>query len=66
MEKIEEIFQHLRKELITVEEAQRQVEDLFAASDRSEQLTAFAEWLEDNYSIKIHDMILQDYIRYGG
>ena len=32
---------------------------------RSEQLAAFAEWLEDNYSIKIHDRILQDYTRYG-
>ena len=33
---------------------------------RSEQLTAFIEWLKDNHSIEIHDMILQDYIRYGG
>jgi len=33
---------------------------------RSEQLTAFTEWLKDNHSIEIHDMILQDYIRYGG
>jgi hypothetical protein len=32
---------------------------------RSEQLTAFTEWLKDNHSIEIHDMILQDYIRYG-
>lgn len=33
---------------------------------RSEQLTAFAEWLKDNHSIEIHDMILKDYIAYGG
>lgn len=35
-------------------------------SGRSEQLTAFCEWIKDNHSIEIHDMILQDYIKYGG
>jgi len=35
-------------------------------SGRSEQLTAFVQWLEDNHSIRIHDMILQDYLKYGG
>jgi len=33
---------------------------------QSEQLTAFAEWLKDKHSIEIHDMILKDYIAYGG
>jgi hypothetical protein len=33
---------------------------------RNEQLTAFTTWLSENHSIEIHDMILQDYIRYGG
>jgi len=39
---------------------------LFNVVGRSEQLTAFTEWLKDNHSIEIHDMILQDYMRYGG
>lgn len=29
-------------------------------------VSAFTEWLKDNHSIEIHDMILQDYIKYGG
>ena len=34
---------------------------------RSEQLTAFNEWLDDNHhSFKIPDMILDEYIRWGG
>lgn len=41
--------------------------DLDDVVGRSEQLTAFNEWLDDNHhSFKIPDMILQDYIRYGG
>lgn len=40
---------------------------LYDVVGRSEQLTAFNEWLDDNHhSFKIPDMILQDYIRYGG
>lgn len=33
---------------------------------RSEQLAAFTTWLSENHNIEIHDMILQDYIKYGG
>jgi len=32
---------------------------------RSEQLAAFAEWLEDK-GHPVHDMLLQEYIRWGG
>jgi predicted esterase len=33
---------------------------------QSEQLTEFTTWLADNYGIEIHDMILRDYMYYGG
>lgn len=33
---------------------------------RKDQINAFVEWLKDNYGIEIHDMIVQDYLRYGG
>jgi uncharacterized transporter YbjL len=50
---------------VTDSEAVQQVLDLFAVVGRSEQLTAFNEWLGDNHqSFKIPDMIVQDYIRY--
>jgi hypothetical protein len=39
--------------------------DLFVVVGRSEQLTAFAEWLEDK-GHPVHDMLLQEYIRWGG
>jgi uncharacterized transporter YbjL len=52
---------------VTDSEAVQQVLDLFAVVGRSEQLTAFNEWLGDNHqSFKIPDMVVQDYIRYGG
>ena len=32
---------------------------------RSEQIIIFVQWLEDNHSIHIHDMIVTDFLRYG-
>jgi hypothetical protein len=48
------------------DEAAKEILRLFSAVGRSEQLTAFTTWLSENHSIELHDMILQDYIRYGG
>ena len=31
----------------------------------SERITTFVQWLEDNHSIHIHDMIVIDFLRYG-
>jgi hypothetical protein len=28
------------------------------------ELYEFSEWLKDNHSIEIHDMILNDYVKY--
>jgi len=33
--------------------------------DSGEQITTFVQWLEDNHSIHIHDMIVTDFLRYG-
>jgi hypothetical protein len=33
---------------------------------KEQQITSFVEWLKDNHSIEIHDMIVQDYVKYGG
>ena len=32
---------------------------------RRKQIITFTEWLSENHSIEIHDMILQDYLHYG-
>jgi hypothetical protein len=50
---------------LTLDEAENKILRLFNVVGRSEQLTAFAEWLEDK-GHPIHDMLLQEYIRWGG
>ena len=50
---------YIRSEMILFAEA-------YYESNRKDHITAFAEWLKDNHSIEIHDMIIQDYLRYGG
>lgn len=40
--------------------------DAYHNAEKSAQITSFVEWLKDNHSIEIHDMIVQDYLKYGG
>jgi hypothetical protein len=39
---------------------------LFNGVVRSEQLAVLVEWLRDNYSIDIPDMVIDEYKRYNG
>jgi hypothetical protein len=54
-------LQELEKQRITTDLLR-----LFNGVVRSEQLAVLVEWLRDNYSIDIPDMVIDEYKRYNG
>ncbi len=63
-DQIREILWNFVAGEVTDSEAVQQVLNLLDVVWRSEQLTAFNEWLDDNHhSFKIPDIVIQDYIQ---